>query len=252
VILDRVHVATLNIRNQFDRWEERLPLLLADMQAEQPDLMGLQEVAFTLQQDRLLASSGPSHYRTIRGWVGIPQFGNSLLVREPLEAGEGERADLGHLDRSAIGSLVRLPSGNSLLLITTHVLGDWEEPTLRDAQVARLIAWLDTWPSADATVIVGDFNVRPGQPPYVRMAGAGFRSAYLEATGAEPIRTFPSGIKAPGQDDGPSQCLDYIWVRGDVRVESCRLAFDRPAVGDATLYPSDHVGLSARLIVGQP
>jgi hypothetical protein len=50
--------------------------------------------------------------------------------------------------------------------------------------------------------------------------------------------------------DGPPGCLDYVWLRGSVRVEGCRLAFDRPAVGDPTLYPSDHLGLSARLAVG--
>ena len=50
--------------------------------------------------------------------------------------------------------------------------------------------------------------------------------------------------------DGDPGCLDYIWVRGAIEVESCRLAFDRPAAHDPTLYPSDHRGLSARLKVG--
>ena len=31
--MDRLHVATLNLRNLADRWDERLPLLLADMAA---------------------------------------------------------------------------------------------------------------------------------------------------------------------------------------------------------------------------
>jgi hypothetical protein len=47
--------------------------------------------------------------------------------------------------------------------------------------------------------------------------------------------------------DGVPGCLDYVWLLGDVRVESARLAFDRPAVGDATLYPSDHIGIAAKL-----
>jgi hypothetical protein len=38
-------------------------------------------------------------------------------------------------------------------------------------------------------------------------------------------------------------------VRGAIAVETCRLAFDRPAVGDPGLYPSDHLGLSARLTI---
>jgi len=56
--LDRLHVATLNIRNLADRWFERLPLLLADMAALQPDLLGLQEVVYVLQQDRVIGAAG--------------------------------------------------------------------------------------------------------------------------------------------------------------------------------------------------
>ena len=36
---DALHVATLNIRNIADRWDERLPLLLADMRSLQPDVI---------------------------------------------------------------------------------------------------------------------------------------------------------------------------------------------------------------------
>jgi hypothetical protein len=50
--------------------------------------------------------------------------------------------------------------------------------------------------------------------------------------------------------DGDPDCLDYIWVRGAVEVEGARLVFDRPAVGDPTLYPSDHVGVAADVRVG--
>ena len=50
--------------------------------------------------------------------------------------------------------------------------------------------------------------------------------------------------------DGEPGCLDYIWVRGAVAVEEARLVFDRPAVGDPTLYPSDHLGIAARLRFG--
>jgi hypothetical protein len=51
--------------------------------------------------------------------------------------------------------------------------------------------------------------------------------------------------------DGEPGCLDYVWVRGGVRVAGARLAWDRPAVGDGTLYPSDHFGLAAELSIGE-
>jgi hypothetical protein len=83
------------------------------------------------------------------------------------------------------------------------------------------------------------------------MEAAGFRSAYRVANGAEPDVTWPSGLLAPAMDtDGPPGCLDYIWLRGTIVVDDCRLTFDRPAVGDPGLYPSDHLGLAAHLTVG--
>ena len=70
--MDQLNVATLNLRNLADRWDERLPLLLADMAALQPDLLGLQECVYPLQQDRLLGAAGAGHYRAVRGWAGRP------------------------------------------------------------------------------------------------------------------------------------------------------------------------------------
>jgi endonuclease/exonuclease/phosphatase family metal-dependent hydrolase len=83
------------------------------------------------------------------------------------------------------------------------------------------------------------------------MRAAGFRSAHHEANGAEPAVTWPSGLQAPAMDsDGPPECLDYIWVRGAIAVEDCRLVFDRPSATDPTVYPSDHFGLAAHVLVG--
>ena len=84
------------------------------------------------------------------------------------------------------------------------------------------------------------------------MRDAGFRSAFLEANGHEPAVTWPSGLQAPAMDtDGQPECLDYIWVQGDVHVTEARLVFDRSAVDDPTLYPSDHLGISATLEFGR-
>src|SRR4051794_30251029 len=245
-----LHVATLNIRNLADRWEERLPLLLADMAALQPDLLGLQEVVYPLQQDRVIGAAGEGRYAALRAWAGRPEYGNALLVREPLTANEHERMDLG-TGRSALAAKMSLAGGETLRMVVTHLHHVTADEAIRDDQARQLIVWLEGLPAVDATVVVGDFNAEPEEPTYRRMIAAGFRSASLEANGAEPAVTWPSGLDAPAKDtDGPPGCLDYVWLRGAVAVESCRLAFDRPAVGDASLYPSDHLGLSARLVVG--
>ena len=245
-----LRVATINIRNLADRWDERLPLLLADMAALQPDLLGIQECVFPMQQDRLLGAAGEGRYIAHRAWAGRPEYGNALLVREPLAATAVERLDLG-LNRSALRAVVRLEDGPPLLVAVTHLHHLTADESVRDDQVRALVEWLAAAPHADAHVVVGDFNAEPDEPAARRMVDAGFRSAYAIANGADPDVTWPSGLEAPAPDtEGPPGCLDYVWVRGGARVTTARLAFDRPAVGDPTLYPSDHVGIAAELEIG--
>ena len=248
--MNDLHVATLNIRNLSDRWDERLPLLLADMAALQPDLLGLQEVVYPMQQDRLIGAAGEGRYGVVRGWAGRPEYGNSTLVREPLVATEFERLELG-LNRSAHRLVVGLPGGGRLLFAVTHLHHAPADEAERDEQARLIVDWLAAAPAADGQVLVGDFNAEPNEPAPTRLRAAGCRSAHLEVNGREPEVTWPSGLDAPAKDtDGDPGCLDYIWVRGAVRVTSARLIFDRPAVDDATLYPSDHLGISAHLSVG--
>ena len=242
---DELHVATLNLRNIADRWGERLPLLLADMAVLQPDLIGLQECVFAAQQDRILGAAGEGRYASRRGWANRPEYGNAILGREPLVLGEGDRLEL-RRGRSALRVPVSLPSGTTLDFVVTHLHHEIDDAAVRAEQSTAVIAWLGSF--SGPLVVVGDFNADPTEPTYGIMLDAGFRSAAVEANGAEPPVTWPSGIQAPGMDvDGEPSCLDYIWLRGPITADSCRLAFDRPAVDDPTLFPSDHFGLSARV-----
>jgi len=246
----RLRVATLNLRNIMDRWEERLPLLLADVGALRADLLGLQEVVFAVQQDRLLGAAGPDRYSIERCPAGRPEYGNATLAKAPLELDDVERIDLGR-ERAALRARIALADDTTLLFVVTHLHHEVGGADVREGQVVALLDWLERAPSTDAQVVVGDFNANPGEPACTRMEAAGFRSAYREANGEEPRKTWPSGLNAPAIDtDGPAACLDYVWVRGPARVETARLFCDRPAVGDPTLYPSDHLGVTAELSIG--
>ena len=173
-----------------------------------------------------------------------------LLVKQPLVATDEERLDLG-ATRSALRVVLALPGGTRLVMAVTHLHHMPEDEAVRDQQAAALVAWLDEAPAHDALVVVGDFNAEPDEPAYSRMREAGFTSAYAQANGAEPAVTWPSGLQAPAMDtDGDPGCLDYVWLRGAARAERARLAWDRPAVGDPTLYPSDHVGVVAEVVIG--
>jgi endonuclease/exonuclease/phosphatase family metal-dependent hydrolase len=244
-----LHLATLNIRNLADRWNERLPLLLRDFSALQPDVLGLQEVVFVLEQDRLIGAAGAGHYRASRAWAGRPEYGNSILTRDDVAISAPERIELSH-GRSA-GRLLLERDGLRILFTNLHLHHEVPDDSIRDQQVRVVLDWLAAGPASDAQVVVGDFNADPAEPAYARMGSAGFVSACLVANGHEPAVTWPSGLEGPAIDtDGEPSCLDYIWLRGDVAVESARVVFDRPAVQDHGLYPSDHFGLSAHVRLG--
>lgn len=247
--MTELHVATLNIRNLADRWYERLPLVLSDFAALQPDVIGLQEVVYPLEQDRLIGAAGAGHYRAARWWAGRPEYGNSTLIREELPTSEPERLELSQ-GRSA-GRIVIERDGVRVLFVNLHLHHEVPDEVIRDEQARIVLEWLAAAPPSDVGIVVGDFNAGPAEPAYDRIAAAGFRSACLEANGNEPAVTWPSGLQGPAIDtDGEPNCLDYIWVRGAVRVLSARVVFDRPSIDDPGLYPSDHFGLSARLQIG--
>ena len=137
--------------------------------------------------------------------------------------------------------------GGRAVAVGNRLPASWRLPS-----PSAVIDWLDGGAAdSDATIVVGDFNADPAEPAYGCMVGAGFRSAYAEAYGAEPTVTWPRGLQGPAiDDDGDPGCLDYIWVRGAARVVSARLVFDRPAVDDPGLYPSDHFGVAAHVEIG--
>ncbi len=249
--MGRLVVATLNILNLADRWEERLPLLLADTAALRADLLALQEVVYVLQQDRLLGAGTPDEYAVHRGWAGRPEYGNSLLVRRPLAIEAAvERLDLGR-NRAAARIVLPLPGGSTLQVTVTHLHHVPRAKAARDGQVRALLAWLDAAPPSTGQLVMGDFNATPTEPAARRMRAAGFRSAYAAANGRDPAVTWPSGLQAPAMDtDGEPSCLDYIWVRGAVRVVGAWAWANRPAAHDPTLYPSDHLGIAAAIDVG--
>lgn len=245
----RLRIATFNIRNVTDRYSERRPLLGGAFRAIDPDIAGLQEVGFgNPRQDDFLAQQLPGrNYRSFEARLQrYPGFGNAILV------GKGEPVAFDELrlerDRVAHRVLIALPGQVMLWFANTHLHHKPAEHEVRLEQVRAIDAWMEDAPEADASIVVGDFNAAPDSPAYDCMRSAGWRSAFLDANGCEPAVTWPSGIQADTMDtEGDPACLDYIWVRGAVRVVSARVAANEHAAGDPSLYPSDHFAVVAEL-----
>lgn len=245
-----LRIATFNIRNINDRYEERKPLLGAAFAELNADIIGLQEVVFSPpRQDDFLSNQLPErHYRSlVSRHERSPNFGNAILVgREEIQAHEELRLSTG---RSAQRVLI-VSEGRTVWFANTHLHHKPEEPAVRTEQASAIVEWMAHAPAADATFIVGDFNTPPTEPAYAVFKEAGYLSALYEANGREPEVTWPSGIQAETIDtDGEPNCLDYIWYRGRVLVKAARVAANQPAPNDSTLFPSDHFALVADVTI---
>ena len=243
-----LRLATFNIRNINDRYEERKPLLGAAFAEIEADIIGLQEVLFSPpRQDDFLSSQLPErHYRSFSSaHERNPNWRNVILcARGDIQVHEGLRLSTG---RSAHRILV-VSEGLTVWFANTHLHHVPDEPRVRAEQAAAIARWMATAPAADAAFVVGDFNSPPHEPAYRVMHDAGFRSAMFEANGAEPDVTWPSGIQAETMDtDGDPNCLDYIWFMGSARVLSARVAANQAPPHDPTIYPSDHFALVAEV-----
>ncbi len=248
-----VTVATLNLFHNMGRWDERFPLLLDQLTALRPDVIGLQEVNLTTDQgislcrlanDRVTDSPPYEIYHMARPGRSAHVEALAVMSRLPVEAHEG----LDYLLQENVAQRLRLrlQGGAALDFYNTHLHYPPPATDVRLSQVKRLLAWVDKWQGAAATVVVGDFNAYP-QEPTVALMKARFASAHETAHGREPEKTWPTPINT--FDPSPPGCLDYVYVSG-ARVLEAGLAFATPHPGDESLFPSDHLGVTAKIDVG--
>ena len=237
--MDRLHVATLNIRNLADRWAERLPLLLADMAALQPDLLGLQEVVYPMQQDRLIGAAGEGRYGASAAGPGAPSTATACWSASRSSRTRWTASTSGSTGRR-FGRWSASATGGSVLMVVTHLHHEVDgavraRPAGRGA--AR-VGW--RWrPPADAQVVVGDFNADPAEPAVARMRAAGFRSALRRGQRRRAGRHL--AVRASRRRGWtPTAIPPASTTSGSVAPSgspSARLVFDRPAVGRSDALP---------------
>jgi endonuclease/exonuclease/phosphatase family metal-dependent hydrolase len=259
----KITVATINLRNRADRWRERRHLLVAQLVDAAPDLVSLQEIHFPIEQGRWLRNqinvrlSGQSKrpYRLIqkrkRHLVHGYFEGIGILSKCPVLYHDS--TSLGYGGRLALRANVELPSRRTMDFVATHLHHVYHDRETRQEQVMTLVGWLNNLRPVPLQVVAGDFNEVPTGPA-IQLMKQGFRSAYEEVYGREPLATYPTAlvIPKPSYDGSPGAgwagCLDYIFVSPAVkRVVSASLFCDKPSATDDTLYPSDHVGLITTL-----
>ena len=156
--------------------------------------IGLQEVVYPMQQDRLLGAAGEGRYEAIRGWAGRPG-----VRQQPAREGAARRRPIRSGWTSArrgprTGSASQLPGGARLVFVVTHLHHVPADAAARGragrraARVAGRRARRTTRWSSSATS-----TPRPTRPPRSGCAMPGSGPPTELANGADPAVTWPSG-----------------------------------------------------------
>lgn len=243
-------VATINLRLALDRWRERRNLLVAQLVDAAPDLISLQEIAMPIGQavwlcsqinNRLTGTSKrPYALRQKRKAHLVKGYYEGVGVLSKLPILYSDSVSLGYGGRVALRVNVELPNRQPLDFVAVHLHHVAGERQARLEQVMKLTGWLNGRRRIPRQIVAGDFNDTPDSPAITYMR-QGFRSAFVEKYGRDPLATFPTALQANAEW---AACLDYIFLSpGAGTVRQARLFCHQPAADDPTLYPSDHVGL---------
>lgn len=246
-----VIVGTLNVRNTADRWRSRRVLLLRQLAALQPALLGLQELrrfpdqaGWIARQASVGTGGGRAPFTVHRTYkTGLLQFWEGIALMTRLPVVERDSLDLRGQHRVANFVRVRLPDGSILDAYNTHLAFHDEE--LRTAQGTRILEWMAQRPGT-AQVLMGDMNARP-HTPTIALLTQGLRSAHMVVHGAEPERTVGTPLR--GTHLGPGAVLDYVFVNERVEVHEAWVSFDEVDPADPHLTASDHYGVAALISV---
>jgi endonuclease/exonuclease/phosphatase family metal-dependent hydrolase len=252
-----ITVATFNLLDYQARPEERLPLIVAGMAAELPDLIALQEVSaahnlgsrlqHALTAEALRRDSAPYHYAQ-QANLRNHELTVGILSRYPPLVQEW--VDLKGQGRVALSVTVDV-DGTLVGFVSTHLF--WDPGPAGDEarvdQARRLYDWTQRTFSTPLTIVAGDFNATPTSATYEFLSQR-WTSLFAEYHGMEPDWTAPTPLLP--SPTGWQGTLDYLFASptpAPISVLDARLFLNEPSPTDAALYPSDHIGVLARLAV---
>lgn len=248
-----IRVGTLNLRNTSDRWSERKPILLEQLSALEPDMIGLQELRRPSFQARHILqavnhgkrSGAPRFTLQTAFKTGLLRFWEGVAILTELPVLEAERIDLRADNRVAQRVRMTLPDGLQLDMYNTHLAHLPEQTDLRLRQVKVLLDVMARHATVPA-ILVGDLNATPDEPAIALLSEA-MRSAYKTIHGTEPPRTVPAPLSNTwGHEE---KVIDYIFVNDRVDVLDAWITFDAAARHDPRLTASDHYGLAAKVSI---
>ncbi|MEM9773780.1 MAG: endonuclease/exonuclease/phosphatase family protein [Chloroflexota bacterium] len=240
-------VLTLNLHGTIDRWLGRRELIVAALVDRQPDIIAFQraniwggQVQWLLRQTN--ERIGFKKYRGIqRRHRGLSHLFDGVSVISIYPIVYHEVLNLPE-SRNALLVNVELPTGETLDVVSCHLIPGIRLPEVRYQQAMELTGWMSITGRSAHQVIAGGFNDIPESRTINRIKQQ-YHSAWQSKHGYEPIATWPTGLV--DQFDGWTGCLDYLFASPTLEVEDARMFGNRIHTEDPSLFMSDHVGIEA-------
>ncbi len=255
-------VVTFNLLNRPSKWELRRALIAQELEALQPDVIALQEVALPLNSAQWLADRLGGYTVHLCPMTGKYANRQAIAILSRLPVRSAWSLSLCSQDRVAQAVQVCV-NRHDVLIVNAHLYWHIIDHDEHLRQMRRLLEWTDALPPSASMIICGDFN---GTPDYraIRLLRRRFVSAHMARHGREPQYTCPTPLRyhltplrhallrlgnlARNRSlDIWRGVIDYIFVSRRLSVVDCDVVLNQPAPDDDTLYPSDHVGLAAHL-----
>ena len=250
-----LRVATFNLHQRLDRWQQRRELVVAALLDLNPALIALQEVAVGLRQARWLrtqlnmrisgASDQPYHLVQRRGRHPVWGRFEGVAVLTQLPVISADMTNLGHDGRVALRINTVLSNGAPLDFVTLQLNPVVDAHETREEQIMAALGWLNSPGAVVHQIIAGSFEDTPDQLAIRRMKQFyRYRSAYEVVFGREPAATYSTALVEPQSVNGA--CVDYIFMSTSFAgADGAGLIGTDLAENDDTLYASDYVGVWA-------
>ncbi|MGV8930172.1 MAG: endonuclease/exonuclease/phosphatase family protein [Brevundimonas sp.] len=236
-------LVTFNIWHNQGDWAARLPLLAAAIRAEDPDVVGLQEVledaaVGLANQPRTLAEAlgGYSVQFVSTDPEGAPRrYGNAMLSRLPVAGVDSRKLEPLDDYRTALRIRVAV-GGRSVDIVNTHLAWQADAAAVRARQIADLVSMLPQ--EGTPLIVMGDFNAVQEDAGLAALTGPRFFSALPRGTAATTLNP------ARGH---PPRVIDHIFAEtAHFAPVSATVIGSGPVNGE---YPSDHFGVAATVSV---
>lgn len=247
-LAEPLRVMTFNIRLPTDqdgenRWEARRDLVVEMLRAENPDVIGTQEL-YERQADELVArlpvytwfgegrngGKDDEHmgvfYRKDR--LRVRESGNFWLSDSPDVPGSRSWGNL-YPRMVTWARFERIADGATFTFYNTHLPYRDVDEDARIRAAELILARLKQLPRNEIVILMGDFNAPPESRVYTTLTGT-----FTDAWTASPKRSGPEGTlhRFTGQ---PEQRIDWILFRGLKPLSAKTVTMSRER-----RYPSDH------------